>query len=45
MLTEIQDGTFAKKWIAENENGRPGFTKRATEQNSCWRKSAPSCGI
>ena len=25
LLNEIQDGTFAKKWIAENENGRPNF--------------------
>ena len=33
MLAEIQDGTFAKKWIAENEKGRPWFTKtRAAEQ-------------
>ena len=25
MLTEIQDGTYAKAWIAENEAGRPNF--------------------
>jgi ketol-acid reductoisomerase len=25
MLKEIQDGTYAKKWIAENEAGRPWF--------------------
>ena len=25
VLAEIQDGTFARKWIAENENGRPNF--------------------
>lgn len=25
ILAEVQDGTFAKKWIAENENGRPNF--------------------
>jgi ketol-acid reductoisomerase len=25
MLAEIQDGTYAKKWIAENEVGRPWF--------------------
>ena len=25
VLTEIQDGTFAKKWIAENQNGRGNF--------------------
>lgn len=27
ILAEIQDGTFAHKWIAENENGRPSFNK------------------
>lgn len=33
MLAEIQDGTYAKKWIAENEAGRPWFDKqRAAEQ-------------
>jgi ketol-acid reductoisomerase len=25
VLSEIQDGTFAKNWIAENANGRPNF--------------------
>ncbi|MDJ0794389.1 MAG: ketol-acid reductoisomerase [Woeseiaceae bacterium] len=25
VLTDIQDGTFAKNWIAENENGMPQF--------------------
>src|SRR3990170_4908797 len=25
MLNEIQDGTYAKKWIEENEKGRPWF--------------------
>lgn len=30
VLTEIQDGTFASKWIAENKNGRAHF-------NSCRR--------
>ena len=25
VLTDIQDGTFAKNWIAENENGMPVF--------------------
>lgn len=28
MLTEIQDGTYAKKWIAENEQGRPWFNEQ-----------------
>jgi ketol-acid reductoisomerase len=27
MLTEIQNGTYAKGWIAENETGRPWFNK------------------
>jgi len=26
ILTEIQDGTFANEWIAENRNGRPTYT-------------------
>ncbi|MCG3142684.1 MAG: Ketol-acid reductoisomerase (NADP(+)) [Anaerolineae bacterium] len=34
MLTEIQDGTYADKWIKENEAGRPWFNaKRAEERN------------
>jgi ketol-acid reductoisomerase len=33
LLAEIQDGTFAKRWIKENEDGRPSFNKtRAAEQ-------------
>lgn len=28
VLTDIQDGTFARNWIAENENGMPEFKKR-----------------
>ncbi len=27
VLTEIQDGTFAKQWLAENKAGRPEFNK------------------
>lgn len=27
VLAEIQDGTFAKKWIDENKNNRPNYTK------------------
>jgi ketol-acid reductoisomerase len=27
MLAEIQNGTYAKNWIAENETGRPWFNK------------------
>lgn len=34
VLTEIQDGTFASKWIAENNNGRAHFNaKREMEAN------------
>jgi ketol-acid reductoisomerase len=34
MLGEIQDGTYARKWIAENENGRPWFNAtRRREQD------------
>ena len=33
VLTEIQDGTFASKWIAENKNGRAHF-------NACRRIKA-----
>ena len=27
VLTEIQDGTFAERWIAENEAGMPEFKR------------------
>ena len=33
ILSEIQDGTFASKWIAENKNGRAHF-------NACRRIAA-----
>ncbi len=34
MLKEIQDGTFAKKWIDENEQGQPNFKKlREADRN------------
>ena len=34
LLADIQDGTFAKRWIKENEDGRPWFNKtRAAEQS------------
>ena len=33
ILKDIQDGSFATAWIAENEQGRPTFTTtRAREQ-------------
>jgi ketol-acid reductoisomerase len=33
MLKEIQDGTYADKWIAENKNGRPWFEERRRQEN------------
>jgi ketol-acid reductoisomerase len=34
LLAEIQDGTFAKNWVAEHEAGRPIFNAtRKAEQN------------
>lgn len=34
ILDEIQDGTYAQKWLAENAAGRPWFNKqRRAEQN------------
>jgi ketol-acid reductoisomerase len=33
ILTDIQDGTFAKRWIAENENGRPDFLEFRDEDH------------
>jgi ketol-acid reductoisomerase len=39
LLDEIKDGTFAKKWIAENQTGRPEFNKtRASEQEHAIEK-------
>lgn len=34
LLTEVQNGTFAKRWIEENENGRPNFNKIREEQKN-----------
>ncbi len=31
ILGEIQDGTFAREWVAEDDNGRPTYTKLAEE--------------
>ncbi len=31
ILDEIQDGTFANEWIAEDDKGRPNFTKYREE--------------
>ncbi|MEM6532035.1 MAG: ketol-acid reductoisomerase [Myxococcota bacterium] len=32
VLAEIQDGTFARNWIEENEKGRPNFNKTRREE-------------
>jgi len=31
LLGEIQDGSFAREWVAEDDNGRPNFTKLQQE--------------
>ncbi|WP_181780639.1 ketol-acid reductoisomerase [Pseudonocardia pini] len=31
ILTEVQDGTFAREWVAEDEAGRPNFTRLQKE--------------
>jgi len=33
VLHEIQDGTFARRWIAENEAGRPEFERLRSEDS------------
>ncbi len=33
VLQRIQDGTFAKEWIAENTNGRPKFNVRRQKEH------------
>ena len=32
ILSDIQDGTYAKNWIAENEAGRPWFNQKRQEE-------------
>lgn len=34
MLTDIQDGTYANKWIEENEKGRPWFNEKRQEERN-----------
>jgi ketol-acid reductoisomerase len=34
MLNEIQDGSYAKMWIEENENGRPWFNEERKRQQN-----------
>jgi ketol-acid reductoisomerase len=31
ILSEIQDGSFAQEWVAEDDNGRPNFAKLRAE--------------
>lgn len=33
VLKRIQDGSFAKEWVAENKNGRPNFTPRRQREH------------
>jgi len=43
LLAEIKDGSFAKKWIAENENGCVNFlAKRKAEQQNAIEQLGPS---
>ena len=49
MLAEIQDGTYARNWIAENEKGRPWFdamrkqeqTQQVEQVGAALRKMMP----
>ena len=42
ILKDIQDGTFARAWIAENEQGRPQFAAtRAKEQTQVLEQGQP----
>ena len=34
ILSDIQSGAYAKQWIEENENGRPWFDKKRSEEQS-----------
>ncbi|MCB9708263.1 MAG: ketol-acid reductoisomerase [Myxococcales bacterium] len=34
ILDEIQNGTFAKRWIAENEAGRPNYKKHVRDEQA-----------
>jgi ketol-acid reductoisomerase len=34
MLEEIRSGAYAKRWIAENEAGRPWFDARRKQERS-----------
>jgi ketol-acid reductoisomerase len=43
LLEEVQDGTFAREWIAENQAGRPSYTqlKHAEENHHIERVGKP----
>ncbi|WP_336024973.1 ketol-acid reductoisomerase [Halobellus salinisoli] len=43
VLEEVQDGTFAREWIAENQAGRPSYTqlKHAEETHEVEQVGAP----
>lgn len=34
ILAEIQDGTYARNWIQENQDGRPWFNERRAQEHS-----------
>jgi ketol-acid reductoisomerase len=34
ILADIQDGTYARRWIAENQNGRPWFSEQREREQS-----------
>ena len=34
LLKEVQDGSFAKKWIQENEEGQPNFQRKRKEDHN-----------
>ena len=34
LLANVQNGSFAKRWIEENENGRPNFNRIKEEQRN-----------
>ena len=43
LLAEIRDGSFAKKWIEENDKGCPNFlAKRKAEQQNAIEQLGPS---
>ena len=35
VLSEIQDGSFARNWILENQAGRPYFNARRRQESTC----------